>query len=83
MDSLELHGTGCVKCGERDLGILPYRVQIGSGGHASVVKFDERPTAEDGDTLHVTLEDGRGWSQVGTVTPESAEDIDLGDLVLK
>jgi len=59
MDSLELHGTGCVKCGERDLGELPYHVQIGSSGHASVVKFEHRPRAKDGDRLHLTLEDGR------------------------
>jgi hypothetical protein len=59
MDSHELHGTGCVKCGERDLGVLPYHVQIASGGQASVVKFEQRPRAKDGDKLHLTLEDGR------------------------
>ncbi|RPI54557.1 MAG: hypothetical protein EHM55_10520 [Acidobacteria bacterium] len=59
MESATLHGTGCVKCGERDLGCLPYRVEVASGGHASVVKFDERPPANDGETLHLTLEDGR------------------------
>ena len=35
-----LHGTGCVKCGERELGFLPYEVEVGSGGQASVVKFE-------------------------------------------
>jgi len=59
MDFSALHGTGCVKCGERDLGCLPYHVEVGSGGQASVVKFDARPPAKDGDTLHLTLEDGR------------------------
>ena len=59
MDGAALHGTGCVKCGERDLGYLPYEVEVGSGGQASVVKFDGRPPAKDGQTLHLTLEDGR------------------------
>jgi hypothetical protein len=59
MDSAHLHGTGCVKCGERDLGSLPYEVEMSTGGQASVVKFDRRPQAKDGDKLHVTLEDGR------------------------
>jgi hypothetical protein len=59
MMSSALHGTGCVKCGQRDLGYLPYQVEVDSGGHASVVKFEERPRAKNGDTLHLTLEDGR------------------------
>jgi hypothetical protein len=59
MDFADLHGTGCVKCGTRDLGRLPYHVEIANGGHASVVKFEERPAARDGETLHLTLEDGR------------------------
>ena len=59
MDSAALHGTGTVKCGDRDLGHLPYHVEIASGGQASVVKFGERPPAKDGATLHLTLEDGR------------------------
>ena len=59
MDSGALHGTGCVKCGARELGNLPYEVEVGSGGQASLVKFDKKPRAKDGDTLHLTLEDGR------------------------
>ncbi len=59
MRSAALHGTGGVMCGERDLGRLPYHVDVASGGHASVVRFDEPPPARDGDTLHLTLEDGR------------------------
>ncbi len=48
-----------MKCGERELGFLPYEVEVGSGGQASVVKFEKKPRAKDGDTLHLTLEDGR------------------------
>lgn len=59
MDSAPLRGTGAVKCGPRDLGSLPYRVEVGADGHASVVTFDRRPPAKDGDQLHLTLEDGR------------------------
>lgn len=59
MDSVGLQGTGCVKCGPRDLGSMPYRVEVGPSGQASVVKFAQRPKAKNGDTLHVTLEDGR------------------------
>ena len=29
------------------------------GGHASIVMFERRPKAKEGDTLHLTLEDGR------------------------
>jgi hypothetical protein len=54
-----LHGTGGLKCGQRDLGLMPYEVEVSMGGQASVVKFDTRPRAVDGDTLHLTLEDGR------------------------
>ena len=59
MTSGRLQGTGCVKCGPRDLGAIEYRVDIGAGGQASLVKFDRRPPAKDGDRLHLTLEDGR------------------------
>jgi hypothetical protein len=48
-----------VECGRRKLGHLPYHVELASGGHASIVRFDEPPQARDGDTLHLTLEDGR------------------------
>ncbi len=41
------------------LATLPYEVEMSPGGQASVVKFDKRPRAKDGDTLHLTLEDGR------------------------
>jgi hypothetical protein len=54
-----LHGTGCVKCGDRDLGCLPYEVEVGTGGQASLVKFPRRPRAKNGERLHLTLEDGR------------------------
>jgi hypothetical protein len=57
MDSV--HGRAGVKCGPRDLGSLEYQVEVGRSGKVSVVKFGRRPSAEDGATLHLTLEDGR------------------------
>ena len=54
-----LKGTGLVKCGPRDLGRIPYRVEVASGGQASLVEFARKPPAKDGDKLHLTLEDGR------------------------
>jgi hypothetical protein len=57
--SFPVHGTGRLKCGERNLGRVPYEVDISPGGQASVVKFETPPRAKDGDTLHLTLEDGR------------------------
>jgi hypothetical protein len=59
MASAILQGTGYVKCGERDLGSLPYKVEVDAGGQASVVKFEKRPRAKNGARLHLTLEDGR------------------------
>jgi hypothetical protein len=59
MSSGRLRGTGGVKCGSRDLGAIAYKVEVGSSGQASVVQFDRRPPAKDGDQLHLTLEDGR------------------------
>ena len=59
MDSWPLRGTGDVKCGLRDLGSLRYRVEVDAAGHASVVMFERRPKAKEGDQLHLTLEDGR------------------------
>jgi hypothetical protein len=54
-----VHGTGCVKCGPRDLGPIQYEIEVAAGGLASLVKFDRRPRAKNGDRLHLTLEDGR------------------------
>lgn len=54
-----LQGNGCVKWGPRDLGCIPYRVEVGAGGQASIVKFAHRPRARNGARLHLTLEDGR------------------------
>jgi hypothetical protein len=59
MDGGRLRGTGYVKCGSRSLGRIRYRVEVGTGGQASLVKFARRPPANDGDKLHLTLEDGR------------------------
>jgi hypothetical protein len=38
---------------------MPYEVEVGTGGQASVVKFEKRPRAKNGEQLHLTLEDGR------------------------
>ena len=54
-----LTGTGFVKCGPRNLGRIRYRVEVASGGQASLVEFARKPPAKDGDKLHLTLEDGR------------------------
>ena len=59
MSARGLKGTGAVKCGPRNLGRIPYRVEVASGGQASLVEFARKPRAKDGDTLHLTLEDGR------------------------
>ena len=59
MDSGPLRGTGVVKCGQRELGTLPYRVDVSTSGHASVVRFEHRLKVKDGEQLHLTLEDGR------------------------
>ena len=59
MRSGRIRGTACVKCGPRDLGAIDYKVEVSSGGQASIVQFDRRPPVKDGDQLHLTLEDGR------------------------
>lgn len=59
MDSETLLGTGDVKCGARDLGSIPYKVEVSVAGRPSVVKFAQRPKAKNGEMLHLTLEDGR------------------------
>jgi hypothetical protein len=59
MNSGPLRGTGSVKCGPRDLGSVAYRVEVGAGGHASVVMFEHRLNVKDGQQVHLTLEDGR------------------------
>ena len=53
------NGRASVKCGQRDLGALEYNVDVGRGGRVSVVRFDRPPDVADGETLHLTLEDGR------------------------
>lgn len=54
-----VRGTAVVKRGPLDLGSVRYQVEVGGGGKVSVVKFDRPLEAEDGETLHLTLEDGR------------------------
>lgn len=48
-----------MKCGQRNLGQIPYRVEVSASGQASLVEFEHRLKAKDGDQLHLTLEDGR------------------------
>ena len=48
-----------MKCGPRNLGRFPYRLEVSAGGQASLVEFERRLPAKDGDQLHLTLEDGR------------------------
>jgi hypothetical protein len=59
MTSGRLKGTGSVKCGSRNLGRIPYRLEVSASGQASLVEFEGRLKAKDGDQLHLTLEDGR------------------------
>jgi hypothetical protein len=54
-----VRGIAVVKRGPLDLGSVQYQVEVGGSGKVSVVKFERRLEAEDGDTLHLTLEDGR------------------------
>lgn len=54
-----VRGIAVVKRGPHDLGSVRYQVEVGGGGKVSVVKFDRPLEAEDGETLHLTLEDGR------------------------
>ncbi len=48
-----------MKCGPRSLGRIPYHLEVSAGGQASLVEFERRLPAKDGDQLHLTLEDGR------------------------
>ena len=54
-----VRGKACVKSGPRDLGWIQYKIEVGLGGHLSIVKFEHPVNAEDGERLHLTLEDGR------------------------
>ncbi len=54
-----LRGIGDVKWGPRDLGAIRYKVEVGAGGQASIVKFARPLRVKDGTRLHLTLEDGR------------------------
>lgn len=54
-----VQGKGCVKSGPHDLGMVRYTVEVGAGGQASLVQFEQPPSVNDGETLHLTLEDGR------------------------
>jgi hypothetical protein len=61
MDSAPiLSGTAELRLGPRPLGRVPYEVEISSAnGQATIVRFAQKPPARDGQTVHLTLEDGR------------------------
>ena len=55
-----LCGTGELKLGPKPLGKVPYEVEIAAtNGQVAVVRFASKPPARDGQTLHLTMEDGR------------------------
>ena len=55
-----LHGTGELKLGPKPLGTAPYEVEISpANGQANIVRFASKPSARDGQKIHLTLEDGR------------------------
>ena len=56
---MTLSGKGPLRLGERTICIVNYTIQTLMGGHAAVVQFEPKPPAEDGDVVHLTLEDGR------------------------
>ena len=59
-ECLPLCGTGELKLGPKPLGKVPYEVEISApNGQVAVVRFARKPPARDGQTLHLTLEDGR------------------------
>ena len=60
VDYSTLSGTGELKLGPKRLGKVPYEVEIGAtNGQVAVVRFARKPAARDGQTLHLTMEDGR------------------------
>jgi hypothetical protein len=55
-----LTGKGPLRRGERTIGTVNYTIQLMlTGDQAALVQLEPRPPAQDGDLLHVTLEDGR------------------------
>ena len=55
-----LTGTGPLRRGERTICTVTYTIQLMlTSDQAALVQFEPRPPAQDGDLLHLTLEDGR------------------------
>ena len=55
-----LTGKGTLRRGERTIGTVNYTIHLTSmSGQAAVVQFDPKPPANDGDVVHLTLDDGR------------------------
>ena len=53
-------GTGHVRSGQRDLGSTHYEIHVGLADKPdTVVELESPPSAQDGEILQLTLEDGR------------------------
>lgn len=56
----ELVGKGQVRRGETTICTVSYTVHLNPANRqGTVVEFETKPPAEDGDLVHLTLEDGR------------------------
>jgi len=54
-----ISGSGALRRGDRRIATVKYTVHLSSGnGQATVVEFEPKPRAKDGDLVHLTLEDG-------------------------
>jgi hypothetical protein len=55
-----LIGEGALHWGPRRIGSVFYKIHFNpANGQAFVVEFEPKPSANDGDLVHLTLEDGR------------------------
>ncbi len=55
-----LFGKGKLRRGQRTIATVVYKIHLDpANGQAFVVEFDPKPRAEDGELVHLTLEDGR------------------------
>ena len=58
--SRTLTGKGILRRGERTICTLNYTIHLMLGSaQAALVEFEPKPPAQDGDLIHLTLEDGR------------------------
>jgi hypothetical protein len=55
-----LIGKGALHWGARRVASVMYKIHIDpANGQASVVELEPKPPAQDGECIHLTLEDGR------------------------